>query len=148
MKFDSMIEKELANNISASWLMNCPACSAVNSNLADFCQKCNYKFEANLNPLGIIHSEGEMLRRAVKQKPKFIVLLGTWVIFFPVILSSIALIISLILNQSGTTGFLFFWLGIFVGGFSLKLLYTVTKNYFTMKDKVFESDGEMLHQEK
>lgn len=143
-----MIEEKLEGKISNSWLMNCPACSAVNSNSAEFCQACNYKFEANLTPLGIIHTEGEMLRKSVAQKPKFIVLLGTWIIFFPIFVTSIALIINLILNESGTIGFLIFWLGIVACVISVKILYTVSKNYFTMKDKIFERDGEMLHQEK
>lgn len=144
----SMMEEKLTVKISNSWLMNCPACSAVNSDRAEFCQECSYKFEANLNPLGIIHSEGELLRKSVVQKPKFIVLLGIWIIFFPILITSIALIISLIVNESGTIGFLIFWLGIIACVISIKMLYTVSKNYFTMKDKIFERDGEMPEQEK
>lgn len=124
----------------ASWLITCPNCSAVNNDLAEFCYKCNNKFGTNLDPMGIIYDEGALLRNVAHKKPKFIVLLGTWLIFLPLVISGFLLSLDQILYESGTNGFLFFWLGVAMVFVSLFFLYNVTRNYFTMKEKKFNQN--------
>ncbi len=129
-----------------SWLITCPNCFAINDDFAIVCHKCHSKFGANLDPLGIARSEAEVLGKSTTVKPKFVVLIGTWILFLPTFLIGFGLIVNQIFFQygSGTGGLLLFWIGIIIGGVSIKFLFTVTKNYFTMQKKQFDQDGEML----
>lgn len=124
-----------------SWLISCPNCSAVNNDLAEFCYNCNLKFGANLDPMGIIYDEGALLRKAAHNKPKLIVLIGTWLIFLPILLSAIALGIEMAMTGEDASGFIFFWLSAAVAFFSIFFIYQVTNNYFTMKQKSVEKEN-------
>lgn len=119
-------------NKTESWLMNCPVCSAVNDNLAKYCKECSNRFE-NLDPIGIIQSEGELFRKLNTGRPKLIVLLGTWVMFFPLSVIGISIAVSQALYDTGTSGFIFFWFGVLGFAIGSYFLYNVTRNYFKMK---------------
>ncbi len=128
----------------ASWLISCPNCFAPNNDLAIVCHQCNSKFGANLDPLGIARSEAEMLGKALTIKPSFVVLLGTWMIFLPVAIMGVVTTISQALYDSGSRGFFFFWFGIAGFAIAAYFLYTVTRNYFTMKEKSFNQNDELV----
>lgn len=137
------IEK-LENENPVVKAISCPACFAINDDFAQFCEQCNLKFGANLNPMDIVHSEAELFRKATATKPKFIVLFGVWVIFLPMVALGLGLSLSQILYESGTNGFLFFWLGIISFSIGLFFLYNVIHNYFTMKEKSFNQKDELV----
>ncbi|HRH44513.1 MAG TPA: hypothetical protein PKY82_22950 [Pyrinomonadaceae bacterium] len=128
-----------------SKLISCPNCFALNDDLTEFCHQCNSRvIESNLTPLGAAYSQGDMLGKALETRPKLIVLIMTWVFALPIFLISAAMVVNQIFNGGGTNGLFAFWFGIISCIVSGKFLYTITKNYFTIKKKVFENDGELL----
>ena len=116
-------------------LVNCPSCFALNDDFSDFCQRCNSRIGSKLDPLGIVHAEGELWRKATTQKPKPIVLLITWIIFLPVTIIGLGLAFNQAIYDRGSNAFMAFWFGIFTAMIGIYFLYTVTKNYFRMKGK-------------
>ena len=63
----------------------CPACSALNSEGVDFCEKCGGPLTgfATLSPYESIHAQGWFFRRAVSGPVRPIVLIGLWLLFAP-----------------------------------------------------------------
>jgi hypothetical protein len=115
----------------------CFSCMQPNEFENRFCKFCNApisQYSSN-DPLQIAYNEGMTYRKAVEAKPKFIILFGVWVIFLPVFLTSIAIVAGTIATGKGTDAFIVFWLSIAVGGFSLVMIYRVTKNYFFYEAK-------------
>lgn len=123
-----------------SKLMSCPNCFALNDDLTEFCHQCDSRLGSNLTPLGIARSEADVLGKVTTIKPKFIVLLGTWIIFFPVLLTAIVLGINQVLYVSGSNGFIFFWFSMAMIVVSSTFLYRVTSNYFTMEEKKWDDN--------
>lgn len=115
----------------------CMACMFPNFETVGFCRKCGAAFGAasTLDPLQTVQAEGFMWRKATTRRPKFIVLLGTWILFAPWIPGIILLEISIILNWTGFGSLIFFWIGIALFLVALDILITVTKNYLTMPAK-------------
>ncbi len=66
-----------------------------------------------------------------RARPKPIVLIGVWVMFLPGFLAGLAVAISVALQDagSGSSGFVFFWIGMAIAVFSFVMLYKVTRNY-------------------
>lgn len=130
----------------ASKLISCPNCFALNDNLAEFCHECHSRVvESNLTPMGSAYSQGRLFGKSLETKPKLIVLIMTWVFGLPIFLISAAMFINQIFYGSGTNGLFAFWFGIVSCLLSGKYIYTITKNYLTIKEKVFENDGEFLN---
>ncbi len=125
----------------------CMACFAPNDEDAEFCKECGVRFGDSdvLQPLNTARAEGQMWRtlalgeKGVK-RPKFVILLGVWVIFLPLLFIGAALAITQMIDRNGFVSFVFFWIGI-VGIFvSLVLLYRVTKGYFKADETADGSD--------
>lgn len=123
-----------------SWLTSCPNCFAINNDLALVCHQCNSRIGSNLDPLGVVQSEGELWRKATTNKPKPIVLFFVWLIFLPVTFIGFGLAFNQAIYDRGANAFLAFWFGVFTAMIGIYFLYTVTKNYFTMKTKKFEDE--------
>jgi len=117
----------------ASWLKSCPNCFAINNDLAENCRQCNSNLGSNLSPLGIIRSEAELLGKAATHKPKPIVLFVVWLIFLPVTVIGLGLAFNQAIYDRGSNAFLAFWFGVFSAMTGIYFLFTVTRNYFTMK---------------
>ena len=118
--------------------ITCPACLAINDDFAVNCIKCNLKLSSSLNPLDIVQSEGELFRKVTANRPKPLVLFMVWLIFLPVTFIGLGLAFNQAIYDKGTNAFIAFWFGILTAMIGVYFLYTVTKNYFTMKEKKFE----------
>jgi len=81
--------------------------------------------------MGSIQAQGFMLRKAIDSRPKPIVLIGVWILFLPALVVSICMAVYLITQQHGLGYFVFFWLSIGLIYISFRILFQVTRNYFS-----------------
>jgi len=109
----------------------CPSCLTPNKAFEAFCQNCGAPIGgiATLDPIQSIHTQGFMLRKAVDERPRLIVLVGMWILFFPALLGSVYAASRLIRVGGGLANFIFFWAFVGLGYASIVILYRVTKNY-------------------
>ena len=126
-------EENYAPDLGGIDLIACASCLAQNYESASHCQSCGYQLDSTstLDPLKTIQAEGFMLRKATEGKPKFIVVLGIWIIFLPFLAAGIALAVSQIFDGGGFAGFVFFWLGIGLAYAGFIMLYRTTRNYLS-----------------
>src|SRR5690349_742952 len=113
---------------------NCMSCSALNNESAGFCEKCGSPIGAvsTLDPMGAIQAEGLMMQKALVGRPKFVVLVGIWVMFFPAALISGFAAIGLLTNIDGFGSFFFFLASTALTIVFSSFVYRVTKNYLTI----------------
>jgi len=78
----------------------CPHCLAAIDTLDHFCPRCGgpVSAHASIDPLGQVYSAGHLYRRATSSPPKFITVLGMWLIFGPQIPLLLFAAISLFVN--------------------------------------------------
>lgn len=114
-------------------LIVCPECGRRVGSDRAVCPICNAAIgpAGNLDPMSAIQSEGRALVKATEGKPKFIVVFGVWLIFLPSLIGSVAIVIDIMSDGSGSgaSGFLFFWGGIALSILSAAFLFKVTHNY-------------------
>jgi hypothetical protein len=104
----------------------CPKCLLANIPTAAFCAECGAPIGmvANVDPMQQIYAEGFGYRSAVEGPPRFIILLGMWMLFGPMAL----------------TGLVVLWNASSLGGpvvassavlalISVVILYRTTRNY-------------------
>lgn len=115
----------------------CPSCMAPNLVAAAYCDNCNMPLSAyaSLDPIGVISVEGHLLRKSISIKPKFVVVLGVWILFFPMFVLSFFGTITLALGGGGSREFIVLLISVFSMVLSLTFLYRVTKN-FVLRDAV------------
>jgi len=82
--------------------------------------------------MNVIRAEGHLFRRVIEGRPKPVVLVGVWILFFPALVASTFAAVSLILNHSSRSDLVFFWIMVGLAYLSAVVLYRVTKNYLTM----------------
>jgi hypothetical protein len=109
----------------------CASCLTPNRPFEAFCHSCGSPIgaTATLDPIHTIKSKGFLFRKAVEGRPKPVVLVGIWLIFFPLLVFSIYAAIRLILDRPGFVYVLFFWAFIGFAYVAIVVLYRVTKNY-------------------
>jgi hypothetical protein len=100
----------------------CPKCLHHNEPEAAFCTECGAPIGmvANVDPMQQIYSEGFGFRSAVDGPPKRIILIGTWLVFLPLIG------IALVGMKAGGFQTLSMLLLLLI---SIGILYRVTRNY-------------------
>ena len=111
----------------------CLACMKENNGAATFCRFCNHALSLTNNPdhLQKIAMEGAVYAKAVEVKPNIVVVVGVWLLFFPILIVSLPSAISMMLEGGGgSASFVMFWLLIITAVFSGAMLYKVTRNYF------------------
>lgn len=111
--------------------ITCPSCQAIIDAHENFCCECGAPIgtTATLDPMGSIHAQGFMLRKAVDGPPKPIVLIGIWFMFLPAFVFSAYMAVNLITQQHGLGSFVFFWVFVGIAYISFRVLFQVTKNY-------------------
>ena len=129
----------------------CPTCHALNVPDVAFCRRCGAPigFISTIGPLETAYAEGFALRQAVQGRPKFVVVLGIWLLFFPVLVTTIGFgfaILKEVMDGNGGVvgliGFLLFWICVGFAAISAIMLYRVTKNFFTIpKQKLDATDA-------
>ncbi|MBA3600421.1 MAG: hypothetical protein H0W45_04160 [Acidobacteria bacterium] len=116
----------------------CVACMKENNGAATFCRFCNAALSLTDNPdhLQRIAMEGALYAKAVEVKPNIVVLVGVWLLFFPILIVSLPSAISVMLEgEGGTLSFVIFWILIITAIFSGTMLYKVTRNYLIGRKK-------------
>ncbi len=93
--------------------------------------------------MNVIQAEGHLFRRALEGRPKLIVLLGVWVIFFPTLAVSASSAVNLITTHRGLQDFVFFWLSTGMAGLSIVILYRITRNYLTRPPTYSDHDEDV-----
>ncbi len=109
----------------------CTSCLFSNIPDTPFCKRCGAPvgFISTIGPLEQIYAEGYAYRRAVEGRPKLIILVGMWLVFFPGLLWCLLLMFDLLGERLGLMGALFF---LVFGGLAWMcgmMLYRVTKNF-------------------
>jgi hypothetical protein len=61
-----------------------------------------------------------------------VVLVGIWILFFPVLLVSVFSAVNLIINRHSRSDFVFFWCAVGLAYISAAVVYRATKNYLTI----------------
>lgn len=117
-------------------IVACMSCLAPNGISTAFCESCGSPLgtTSTLDPVKTIRAESFLLQKAVSARPKFIVLLGVWVIFLPWLLISGGIAVNQLLYPDGFASFVFFWIGVGLSFVAVKILFSVTSNYLTMAD--------------
>ena len=75
----------------------CLTCMKENDRTATFCRFCNRALDLsdNHDPLQKLSMEGAVYAKAVEVKPNIIILVGVWLLFFPVLIVSVPMAISM-----------------------------------------------------
>ena len=112
----------------------CFSCMQPNEFGTKFCKFCNAPISqtSSSDPLQIAYGEGMAYRKAVEGKPRLLVVIGVWIMFFPTMIVSFFLGLETLLNGYGSMGFVIFWIMFLLTAFSLVMIYRVTKNYISM----------------
>lgn len=133
---ENSVEKQTGDQSLQNTIL-CLACMKENSSAATFCRFCNHALGLtdNPDPLQKIAMEGAVYARAVEVKPNIVVLIGVWLLFFPILIISLPTAISMMLEGGGGGSplFIMFWLLIITAVFSGAMIYKVTRNYFNGK---------------
>ena len=115
----------------------CLACFAPNDIDAAVCSECGARFGNSnvLQPLNVGRAEAGLYQDLAfgekgAKRPKFVILLGVWVMFLPLFGIGVTMIIYQILALHGFSSFIFICFGAATAYFSLILLGSVTKRYF------------------
>ena len=93
-----------------------------------------------LDPMGQIQAEGFALRQATTGKPNLVVVIGIWLLFFPVLIAFgliVAIEVKLGFSWSGTE-LVELAMPILIALFSTVLLYKTTANYLRRRKEANE----------
>lgn len=110
----------------------CLTCMKENNGAATYCRFCNAALGLTDNPdhLQKLAMEGAVYAKAVEVKPNIVILVGVWLLFFPILVFSLPSAISVMFEGGGgTESFVIFWLLIIIAIFSGTMIYKVTRNY-------------------
>lgn len=121
-----------SGNFNDASLIACMSCLAPNDEFADFCEKCGTPLSTSstLDPLKIIRTEGFIVGKATTiKRPKFIIVLGIWVLLFPSLVVSLFGAVSVAMYGAEFAGFFLFWVAVGWSVFVSVVLYRVTRNY-------------------
>jgi len=112
-------------------LFACPSCLGPNTEFSQFCVNCGSPVgtTSTLDPMSVIRAEALVLDQAVNKPQRGIVVLGIWIIFFPVLLMTLASAIYEVSYDRGFQGFVFFWVMAGLALFSATVLIRVTKGF-------------------
>ncbi len=123
-------------NFIGKEIIACLSCLAPNNWSIDFCENCGSPIgmTSTLDPLKTIQAEGFLLRKATSERPKFIVLLGIWLLFLPWLGGTSAIAINMMVKGKGVADFIFFLISIALALVAVRVLFLVTHNYLTMPD--------------
>ncbi|NJM53077.1 MAG: zinc ribbon domain-containing protein [Blastocatellia bacterium] len=81
----------------------CPSCGFLVDFNTTFCSNCNAPISllSNVDPLQTIRAEGVLYRRMTVRKPKIIVIIGSWLLFFPGVVGGLFLAMTTIIEGIG-----------------------------------------------
>ena len=131
----------------------CPHCLAASAAGEHFCRRCGTPLtpHAATDPLGHVYAEGDAYRKAIDHPDKPIVLIGMWLIFGPMALTSVGLltwfVVALLTGPFGRVDVqAVFGVAVFLvmfGGpavISWTVLYRVTRNFLRRRSPGSSAD--------
>ena len=115
----------------------CTSCHAHNTPAAVFCRRCGapISFISTIGPMETLYAEGFAYRQALQGRPKFVVVLGIWLVFFPAFLGFVGgmfLILGGFIVIGGPAAFIFFALFAGLSAICAVMIYRVTRNFLTI----------------
>lgn len=120
----------------------CISCLSANFPNAHFCEKCGapLDFYSATAPFERIHAQGFAFRSAVVGRPRFIVVIGMWILFIPGVLAFILRLGLLVLgrNQPSYEDLIFALYAVF----GVLIIYRVTRNHMTIPPVKLEEINE------
>ena len=154
-------QEKLRRDLYTNWAV-CPHCFTANLPIVHLCHCCTTPLttHAEIDPLGQIHAAGDTYRKACNRPYKFIIFLGTWILFGPMLLFYVLSLIDLlkilldtnpVTNAPGplfpitalyqseitfSTIFSILTASFLAASYSI-ILYKVTKNYFRLRKTNF-----------
>jgi hypothetical protein len=117
--------------------VTCPSCMAPNRASESVCHECGNPLGTwtNLDPVQAIQTEGFLLHKSLKGRPKLIVLLGVWILHLPVLVVGIGAAIYMLFNLHGASELVFVLALGTLAYYAFIVLYRTTKNYLTVGRK-------------
>lgn len=117
--------------------MLCPSCLEPNDPDTKYCRGCGAPIgpTAALGPWEQTQAQGFAIRQATtSERPRFILVLGVWLIFFPTALGSALLLFMTVKDSTWQVGEKL-WMVAWLGGLvlSVALIWRSTTNYFARK---------------
>src|SRR5688572_29783793 len=116
----------------------CSSCGHLVEIGENYCDNCSAPTNSafNLDPMTAIESEGDLFVRAAEGRQKPIVLVGSWIMFFPAIVVLVAVAFSSIFAGPGppAADLVFFAVGMLLATAFSIILFRITRNYFRSKD--------------
>ena len=86
-----------------------------------------------VGPLDAALASGFMWRGAVRGRPKPIVFLGVWMLFFPSLLWNLLVALSILtFGMTGPALLAMLWFTVAYAAVAFRMLYQVTRNYVTI----------------
>jgi len=118
----------------------CISCLASNEPEAHFCKKCGAPLDSYsaTAPFERTLAQGFAFRAAVTGKPKLIVVIGMWILFFPPVCAAIFGLYAAMIGQAPVFSLL---ISLAMGSIGSILIYKTTKNYFSHSKKDSEQDA-------
>jgi len=118
----------------------CISCLAPNEPEAHFCKKCGAPLDSYsaTAPFERTLAQGYAFRAAVTGKPRLIVVIGMWILFFPAVCVGIIGLYAALTRQ---TPLQFSLISLVIGCIGSILIYKTTKNYFFPPYKNSEQDA-------
>ena len=116
----------------------CISCLFPNAPGRPFCKRCGapVNFISTISPAYWPFAMGFGYRQAVRRRPKLIVLIGIWIIFFPGLIAGLFMIPGILFNRYD--GLLAIPLISLYNAVSISMVYRVTKNFCTLPKKNFD----------
>jgi hypothetical protein len=115
--------------------ITCRSCYTINEKLEVFCQQCGLPLDpkaATLGPLNVGETPEDVFLEKRARRPKLVVVLGLWLIFFPFLVHAAMVAFDILLNYRTRSNFMIFWLAIGSLCLSVLVLYRITRNYVTL----------------
>ncbi|MCP5520296.1 MAG: hypothetical protein H7A46_01955 [Verrucomicrobiales bacterium] len=112
----------------------CTYCVRLNSSQAIWCCECgaSISYASIVGPVDAAYASGFMWRGALRGRPRFFVLFGTWALFFPrLMLSLLALICAPLTGVRDVAAAVLYLTALGNGAIALAMLSKVTSNYAT-----------------
>jgi len=113
----------------------CTYCLFPNLPEASWCKRCgaSMSYASIVGPLDAALASGFMWRGAVRGRPKPIVLLGVWMLFFPSLLWNLLVALSILtFGMTGPALLAMLWFTVAYAAVAFRMLYQVTRNYVTI----------------
>ena len=110
---------------------------AQNRTSESVCHECGAPLGtlSNLDPVQVIQTEGFLLRKSLKGRPKPIVLLGVWILHLPILVVGVGAAVYLLVNFRGIADFVFILAMSGLAYYAFLVLYRITKNYLMVGGK-------------